>query len=101
MKADTMTTTTAPWEILTGPGWQGIGWIDAIADADGRVILYAADWGFDDERRVALQLAAAAPTMLAALRGCVAWMHANGADSIGSERYADALAAIAKAEGRT
>jgi hypothetical protein len=96
MKADTMTTTTAPWEILTGPGWQGIGWIDAIADADGRIILYAADWGFDDERRAAARLAAAAPTMLAALQWAV-----EAADTEQYEAcwYAAARTAITKATG--
>jgi hypothetical protein len=107
MKADAMTTTTAPWEILTGPGWQGIGWIDAIADADGRVILYAADWGFDDERRAAAQLAATAPTMLAALRSLLGHTtpEYDYAGNIIDRELADAIAnaeaAIAKAEGRT
>ena len=99
-----MTTTTAPWEILTGPGWQGIGWIDAIADADGRVILYAADWGFEYERRVALRLAATAPTMLALLSEAVARVqdlidgNPNAAEDLAAWSD-DARTAITKATG--
>lgn len=98
----TQTHTPGPWEVMTGPGWDGTGTI-AGAGESTRLVCTVNDWGFPDETAGNLALIAAAPALLAALETILLPSPHYGAtqahrDYVDAARVAG-LAAIAAAKG--